>query len=391
MISEFNNSKYEIYKPSGYPTHYRRKEKLGGDLKLGMEYREIFSKISENDRKLNDFVLRSKDYYDLVRDAYASNIHESVSLEGNPLSLTQVRRSSDDYFKGTPSVKAGPVQEIINHLYSNFEGFDIMFKLPWTIETVKNTHFFLTEKTDIGGVPGEFRKGEMAIKAKDENGEEFVAMNASHPGNIEKELNGLLEWIPNSPYDAVITSAVFFHEFESIHPFSDGNGRVGRTLFQVLLQKLGLKNCKLCKFERSILKSHDLYYQLLSYTDETLDYSPLIMYVAEALLHAYTNAAEEFEKRDALKSMDEATKTIAKRSKTASWFSVADAGSWVQSIKQQSVRNKLNFLADQDVLEERGSTASKRYRFKDPFSNVKERIIERSAGVTSESEVSDQV
>lgn len=371
---EFNNSKYERYKPSGYPTHYKRKERLGGDLKLGMEYREIFNKISEIDRKLNDFVLRSKDYYDLVRDAYASNIHESVSLEGNPLSLAQVRRSSDDYFKGTPIVRTGPVQEIINHLYSNFEGFDRMFKLPWTIETVKNTHFFLTEKTDIEGVPGEFRTRELTIIAEDDSGEKFDAMNASHPGNIENELKKLLEWISSSPYDALITSAVFFHEFESIHPFSDGNGRTGRTLFQVLLQKLGLKNCKLCKFEGSILRSHDLYYQLLSYTDETLDYSPLIMYIAEALLHAYSGALKEFREKDALNVMDETTRTIAKGSKISSWFSIADACAWVPSVKRQTVRNKLNFLVDEDILEEKGNTASKRYKFKDPFSDVKEKM-----------------
>jgi len=377
VISEFNNSKYERYKPSGYPTHYKRKDKLGGDLKLGMEYREIFSKISEIDRKLNDFVIRSNDYYELVRDAFASNIHKSVSLEGNPLSLAQVRRSSDDYFKGTFDVTIGPEQEILNHLYSNFEEFDRIFKLPWTVETVKDTHFYLTERTEIKGTPGEIRTKEMTIYAKDENGEEFEAMNASHPQNIESELKKLLEWMPHSPYDAVITSTIFFHEFESIHPFSDGNGRTGRTLFQILLQKLGLKNCKLCKFEESILRSHDLYYQLLSYTDETLDYSPMVMYIAEALLHAYSNALDEFEKKDALKDMDETTKTLAKRSKTASWFSIADASLWTPSIGKQALRNKLNHLVKEDILEERGNTASKRYRFKDPFFEVKERMRTR--------------
>jgi len=375
VVSKHNSEKYKKYEPSGSPTRYKRKDQLGGGLKLGIEYREIFNKILEYDRKLDDIVLRSKDYFDLVFEAFTSNIHKSVSVEGNPLSLVRVRRTSENYFKkGISSVDIGPEQEILNHLSSHFEHIDIIFKWPWTVETLKRTHKALTKNTGIEGLPGEFRTDDTVILAKDENGNDHVCMHPSYHGNIEKELERLVEWLQFSPYDAIITAVIFFHEFESIHPFIDGNGRTGRTLFQILLQKLGLKNSKLCKFEESILGSLDTYYQLLAYTDDTLDYSPLIMYISEALYDAYSKALEEFESKDALKDMDETTKTLARRSKGAYWFTVADACLWTPSVKQQTVRDKLNRLVENDILEEKGNTSSKRYRFKDPFYKEKHRM-----------------
>ena len=377
MVSKHNSDKYKKYEPSGFPTHYKRKERLGGDLKLGIEYREIFNGILECDRKLNDIVLRSEDYFNLIFDAFTSNIHKSVSAEGNPLSLAGVRRTSENYFKKNESAAGlGPEQEILNHLSSHFEHINNIFKWPWTIETIKRTHATLTKNTGIEGMPGEFRTNDTVIVARDENGTDFICMHPCYHGNIEKELERLIEWLRSSPYDVIITAVVFFHEFESIHPFVDGNGRTGRTLFQILLRKFGLRNSKLCKFEESILRSLELYYQLLAYTDDTLDYAPLIMYISEALYHAYSNALEEFEKKDALKDMDETTKTIAKKSKGTAWFSANEASAWVPSIKQQTVRDKLNFLVAEDILEEKGNTSSKRYRFKDPFYKEKEKMSE---------------
>lgn len=380
-MSEHNNkNKYGRYSPPGYPTHYRRKDSLGQNIKLSLEYRRLSKEIADMDRRLDDFVLRSTDYFSLVIDAYSSNIHRSVSMEGNPLTLAEVRRTSGRYINGERMERTpGPEQEILNHLSSHFEELDKAFELPWTVDTVLRIHRLLTEGTDIEGTPGEFRTEEMDILAKDGE-EEFVCMIPIHPQNIRDAMSSLMSWLETSPYDPVITSVVFFHEFESIHPFADGNGRTGRTAFQILLQKLGLRNCRLCRFEEKILGSLDLYYQLLGYTDHTLDYGPLISYIAEALHSAYADAVEEFGRKDALKDMDETTKTIARMSKERGWFSVSDAARWVPSVKRQTVRDKLNRLTEEDILEAEGNTASKRYRFRDPFRREKDAIRERRQG-----------
>jgi Fic family protein len=182
----------------------------------------------------------------------------------------------------------------------------------------------------------------------------------------------LLSWLEESPYDPLVTATLFFHEFDSIHPFTDGNGRTGRTLFQILLQELGLKNSKLCRFEEEILGSLTTYYNLLGYTDQTQEYGPLIMYISESMHTAYRKAIVEFGGKNILREMDESSKTLAIRSKGASWFSISDASSWV-SLGDQRIAHKLNELVEIGVLEKDGRTKSTRFRFKDPFACRKER------------------
>lgn len=98
-----------------------------------------------------------------------------------------------------------------------------------------------------------------------------------------------------------MTATLFFHEFESLHPFEDGNGRTGRVLFQALLKQLGLPNCDLCIFEEKMLSDTSTYYSLLAYVDATGNYTPLVRYVSESILCAYREAADEFSNRDRLR------------------------------------------------------------------------------------------
>lgn len=156
-------------------------------------------------------------------------------------------------------VDTGPKQEILNHLYSFFAKSEL--ELPWTIDTVQKTHRSLMTGVNRDIVPGMIRTEEVSVIGSDGT-EYFITCPPKH---IEEELSSLLEWLGYSPYDEIVTASLFFHEFESIHPFRDGNGRTGRTLFQILLQELGLKNCMLCKFEKEILSDSATYYDLLAY------------------------------------------------------------------------------------------------------------------------------
>ncbi|MCL2786358.1 MAG: Fic family protein [Methanomassiliicoccaceae archaeon] len=362
-----DTDKYSVYAPSGYPVKHKRKVPFGPTIKLGSDYRERFNDILKMDYKLDEMILTTGDYLDFVKDVCSSNIHWSTSIEGNPLSQEDVRRISTSFFDGEENKERrdGPTQEILNHLYSHIAAD--RFKMPWCIDTVKNTHRTLTERTGIAGSPGMIRTHESVIK--DEGGFEYmVPCPAKH---IDDELNSLIAWLEESPYDPLVTATLFFHEFESIHPFTDGNGRTGRTLFQILLQELGLKNSKLCRFEEKILGSLKTYYGLLGYTDQTQDYRPLVMYISESLHMAYKKAVEEFGKKNILNDLDEASKTLAIRSKRTSWFSISDASSWV-SLGDQRISHKLNELVEMGVLEKGGKTKSTRFRFRDPFAYLKE-------------------
>ena len=184
----------------------------------------------------------------------------------------------------------------------------------------------------------------------------------------------MIDWLNSSPYDEITTATLFFHEFESIHPFRDCNGRVGRTLFQILLQELGLKNCKLCKFEKEMLSDSATYYDLLSYADSTGVYTQLVMYIAESLDMAYRDAVAIFGEKDRLANLDENARVIVRYAKEKGNFTFNEATTWIPGLGSQTLRKILNHLVEADLIEKNGNTKGMTYSFKDPLRSLRMNI-----------------
>ena len=367
MPEDYHNKlDYSKFRPLGYPVRHKRKIPFQPMLSLPLSYREMLHEIRKLDMMLDGFVLGSEDYLELVKDAFSDNIHWSTKIEGNQLSLEEVKRLTTRFTRGENiEVNNGPTQEILNHLYSFFAKKEM--SLPWNTDTVKNVHALLMENVNKDVIPGIFRSEQASVVGSNEV-EYFIACP---PQSIEVEMESLIEWLNNSPYDEIVTATIFFHEFESIHPFKDGNGRTGRTLFQTLMQELGLKNCRLCKFEKEMLSDSGTYYDLLAFTDSTGSYSQIVVYFTESLLRAYRNAVSTFKEKDRLCDMDENTRAIVHKIKEVESFSFNEACAWIPRIGSQTVRSKLDRLIELDILEKHGKTKSMRYSFKDPLRAIK--------------------
>lgn len=364
-----NKGDYSRFKPIGYPVRHRRKVPFQPMIALPLRYREIVKGIRRMDGMLDGFVLGAEDYLELVKDAYADNIHWTTKIEGNQLSLDEVRKLTTRYTRGETAEKnAGPIQEILNHLYSFFA--EEAMTLPWDVDTIRNTHGILMRGVNPDVIPGMIRKEEVSVVGPDGT-EFFITCPAD---NIEEELNSLIDWLNNSPYDEITTATLFFHEFESIHPFRDGNGRVGRTLFQILLQELGLKNCKLCKFEKEMLSDSATYYDLLSYADSTGVYTQLVMYIAESLDMAYRDAVAIFGEKDRLANLDENARVIVRYAKEKGNFTFNEATTWIPGLGSQTLRKILNHLVEADLIEKNGNTKGMTYSFKDPLRSLRMNI-----------------
>lgn len=365
MASDYREKlDYSRYKVDGYPVRHKEKVPFYPMLSLSQDVRRMMREIREMDRSLDDLILSGADYEELVLDAYASNIHWSTKIEGNRLTMDEVRELTRRYSNGEMKESPkGPVQEILNHLGSMFS--QGLFKQPWTMETVVDVHRILMK--GVGQTePGRIREVEVSVTDAD-GFEYFIPCPAI---NVTRELCSLVDWANNSPFGEIVTVTLFFHEFESIHPFEDGNGRTGRVLFQMLLRELGLKNCELCKFEESLLSDQETYYNLLAYTDKTGNYTPLVTYVTESLLHAYSEALDVFSEKDRLRGMEENTRRIALMAKDVGSFTLQDATAWV-SIGESALKKKLDDLVDAGILHKEGRTRSMRYVFSDPFADLR--------------------
>ena len=77
--------------------------------------------------------------------------------------------------------------------------------------------------------------------------------------------------------------AILHFQFESIHPFYDGNGRTGRILNVLFLMLNDLLEIPILYLSSSIMDSKEKYYELLNYTNRTYDWVPWILYILEVV------------------------------------------------------------------------------------------------------------
>lgn len=97
----------------------------------------------------------------------------------------------------------------------------------------------------------------------------------------------LLAWLASAPVHPLIASCVFHYEFEFIHPFTDGNGRMGR-LWQTLILSQWQSLLAYLPVESVIRVRQTAYYQALADADSLADSTPFIEFMLQALLDAMT-------------------------------------------------------------------------------------------------------
>jgi Fic family protein len=345
-----------------YPVLHKRRVPFAPCVVVPRGFEERAREIDETNRDLSRLVIPKNELLRLTAEAFSSNIHHSSKLEGNTLTLDQVSKITGDSFAGErPTLSGAPEKEIANHLTALLD--TRFFASPWTLETAKSLHRVLMAGVEPKANPGEFRSGQMWITSD----AGMPTFRACPPESIREELESLLDWLNRMGpgFHPIITASIFFHEFESIHPFEDGNGRTGRVLFHGYLQTHGLDNVNACKLEAELLADPELYYRVLGWTDMVGQYTELIDYVQQALLASYREALRSFREKDIIGAeLNETTRRLISRARqSATWFSVKDGCAWVEGVSDQTVRNHLNALVRKGVLESRGLTRSRRYRF----------------------------
>lgn len=348
--------------------------------------RERLLEVTQFDQELERFILRRTDYFELVSDAWAANFHASTALEGNPLDLEEVRRSTKNSMRGEPVTDNDPHhQEIVQHVLS-WASPDL-FQRTWDVELVRKVHFLLTDGLDDAKyLPGRLRDDHDRVQI---TGKDGTVWFEGAPGvHVLDELTELLRWLRDEApaLHPLVAATVFFHEFESIHPFEDGNGRLGRVLFHAYLQVSGLENAHKCMIEPILTQDPDLYYRILAHADHTGSYTPLLDFVVDAALGAYEEAVTRFRERDLLTvGVDENRKRLLIQAKRrGDWFTVKDATEWVDGRGESSVRNYLLYWEQQGAVESTGTTRDRRFRFADPLRTLTEQAPKQTKGIVEE-------
>lgn len=352
-----------------YPVKHRPKIPFSPTAVPPAHFDETMAEITRLDRALDRFYLSAPDYMDLLQDATAANVHWSTKTEGNPLSEQEVggtTRRALNLLPRTEAQRSGPHQEIINHLVVWLR--PEMFARPWKVSTLQMVHRILMRGVDPAAHPGLLRGPDQDVEiCFDDGTSRFIAAPGSR---VQAELESLLEWTNRiAPvFRPVVAATLLFHEFESIHPFIDGNGRLGRVLFHAYLQTNGLRNSHLCIIEPHVVADRDHYLDLLTWADANEDYTPLIDHISRSILRAYQETCERMKSLDLYSgNLIESGKTIMVNARRhRDWFSIKDATEWIQGT-EQTARNRIHELCAAHVLEATGNTRNKRFRFANPL------------------------
>lgn len=121
---------------------------------------------------------------------------------------------------------------------------------------------------------------------KNESSGEIVYVPPQKSDNIIQlmtELESFINGTENEELDPLVRMALIHHQFESIHPFPDGNGRIGRILNVLYLGKMDLLDIPVLYLSRAITKTKSDYYRLLQHVRDTNEWEPWLIYILEAV------------------------------------------------------------------------------------------------------------
>ena len=150
-------------------------------------------------------------------------IYSPLAIEQHTLSLEQVTAVLNG-----KRVIAPPKD--IAEVKNAYEIYEMMDSLnPYSVDDLLNAHAVITRGLTVES--GCFRSGPVGVVDKQGNILHFGTLPDYAPG-LTKEL---LEWVRDSNIHMLIKSCVFHYELEVIHPFADGNGRIGRLWHTLLL------------------------------------------------------------------------------------------------------------------------------------------------------------
>jgi len=214
----------------------------------------------------------------------------SSMIEGTRSSLSDLLLFE---FKHQPGVPLDDVQEVSNYVAALHHGLKRLGEdFPLSLRLLKEIHSVLLSKgrgKDCD--PGEFRRSQNWIGGSRPGNAAFIPP----PPEYVQECMGKLELFLHDQPDktpVLIKAALAHAQFETIHPFLDGNGRLGRLIITLLLcsEKI-LKEPML--YLSLYFKTHrQRYYELLNEVRLTGDWEAWLDFLADAVIHTATRAVE---------------------------------------------------------------------------------------------------
>ena len=223
----------------------------------------------------------------------------SSQIEGTQASLVDVLQKD----KGKEKIK--DTEEIVNYIKATHYAFKRLNKMPLCMRLIRETHAVLL--SNVRGeekMPGEFRRsqnwiGHAGSTLKDAS---FIP---PAPDEMDICLGDLERYIhEDSTISNLIKIALIHYQFETIHPFLDGNGRMGRLLIILYLREQGLIEYPVLYLSYFFKKNRNRYYELLNNIRIKGEFEEWIKFFIDGICEISEDAITSIQKIVELKNTD---------------------------------------------------------------------------------------
>ena len=220
----------------------------------------------------------------LRKENRIKTIQSSLAIENNSLSVDQVSAILDGKrVLGAPK----EIQEVKNAI----DAYELLLELnPYKEKDLLRAHQLMM--TDLVNENGRYRQGDVGVF----DGQKCIHI-APPAQRVPLLMADLLRWVKETKVHPLISSCVFHYEFEFIHPFADGNGRMGR-MWQTLLLMQWKPVFAWIPVETIVKEHQQDYYAAIAQSDHEANSSSFITFMLQCLKQALQEMEESNQKSD---------------------------------------------------------------------------------------------
>ncbi|AAS10730.1 MULTISPECIES: Fic family protein [Treponema] len=303
----------------GYKYQYFMPEKINHDFSWeDTSINTLLEKASFHLGALNSFssLVPDADMFIIMhifKEAVISN-----RIEGTRTNIEEALNEQDNL----DPEKRNDWQEVHNYVKAMNNAIQELENLPLSNRLIKNTHkILLSTGRGEHKSPGEFRISQNWIGGTTLSDAVFIPPAHEELPELLSDLELFLN-NTNINIPHLIRIAIAHYQFETIHPFLDGNGRIGRLLISLYLVHSKVLQKPLLYLSDFFEKNKTLYYDNLTFVRTKNDMSQWIKYFLEGVSQTAENSAQTLKKIIELKTDLEKNKllSLGKRTKTANEF-----------------------------------------------------------------------
>jgi len=273
-------------------------------------------------------------------------IHSSLAIEGNTLNIEHVTALIENTHVVGPKKDILEVQNAIK-AYEQLNDYK-----PKQLKDFLKAHYVLMN--GLINNPGKFRKSQVGIlKGKE------VSHIAPGYDMVPGLMNDLFEYLKNDPDLEIIKSCVFHYEMEFIHPFEDGNGRMGRYWQTRLLMNVN-PIFEFVPIEKIIRDSQEEYYKVLVTSDNSGTSTVFI----EFMLYVINKSLRETIAESTPTTLDYTKRVEYALSQLHDWFDRKEYIGICKGISTATASRDIKQLLQDGLIESSGLKRMMKYRKK---------------------------